>query len=591
MNKIYFTKKIKLPLLLLLLITIITAVISFFTPDLVEESPDFDHYFVAQQQDPEIKSFLAWGGLEIPLFFEEEDCTIDIHITPMDQEAFRYIKNEKLMVRWKNWQLPMRNIKVHAESENDYEECENLLTRPDCFFEIINSFESEFTLYFEFTTMKGAHYYTAVSVSDEDIYYNNTNTLSGMLGDVNSYCLHLDGAARITARDILFSNGGIPVTDSYVEWAGRKVEMYPVEELMDMQPVVKSIDTKTFESMKRRWPIMNFQGEQQNIESMSLAIAGEDIPPFLCSDNRSKSSCFFSGLRSVKNNMTVYLLFRTERVQTFYSVFTISDDPLDATIWHNDKVADFINEEVATFQQKIIHTINVTKPIFRQKRVNQKKGTIPGYKNGKVDSLKIQRSTFDFQFIHKKGKNTVIKMDTTDERYRWMYDQYKVGDLIDIYHIPEFKTIRRVWNDEHIFVPDRMIGQTVFLARESYELNCMPEYAAFNGEPITLTWRNMVGVLDDYRYSYDRFQTVDNEEAVLKINDRKMDVIRFDLIVVPKEGKAVRYITESVQLPEIESCLDNVEPETSIYFDKIILRAEDGSLSYFPISFVFHIGH
>ncbi len=561
--------------------------------DLVDGSLVFERYFVAQEQEEEsaIKSFLAWGGVEIPLFFEEEDCTIAIDITPMDKEAFRYIKNEKLMVRWKNWRLPMRNIKVHAESENDYEECENLLTQPDCFFEIINSFESEFTLYFEFTTMKGAHYYTAVSVSDENVYYNNTNTLSGMLGDVNSYCLHLDETARITARDILFSNGGIPVTDSYVEWAGRKVEMYPVEELMDMQPVVKSIDTKTFESMKRRWPTMNFQGEQQNIESMSLAIAGEDMPPFLCSDNRAKSSCFFSGLRSVKNNMTVYLLFRTERVQTFYSVFTISDDPLDGTIWHNDKVVDFINEEVEKFQQKIIHTINVTKPIFRQKRVNQKKGTMPGYKNGKEDSLKIKRSTFDFQFIHKKGKSTVIKMDTTDERYRWMYDQYKVGDLIDIYHIPEFKTIRRVWNDEHIFVPDRMVGQTVFLARESYELNCIPEYADFNGEPITLTWRNMVGALDDYRYSYEWFQAMENGEAVLKIKDKKMDVIRFDLIVVPKEGKAVKYITESMQLPEIESCLKKIQPESSIYFDKIILREEDGSLLYFPITFVFHIGN
>ena len=118
----------------------------------------------------------------------------------------------------------------------------------------------------------------------------------------------------------------------------------------------------------------------------------------------------------------------------------------------------------------------------------------------------------------------------------------------------------------------------------------MPEYAAFNGEPITLTWRNMVGVLDDYRYSFEDFQATENGEAVLKIDDKEMDVVRFDLIIVPKEGKAVKYITEYTQEPEIEAYLENMEPESSIYFDKIILRTEDGSLSYFPITFVFHLG-
>lgn len=202
--------------------------------------------------------------------------------------------------------------------------------------------------------------------------------------------------------------------------------------------------------------------------------------------------------------------------------------------------------------------------------------------------LDLSISEFTFQLQNGLKEGPLVKMDTTNVKNLDLFTHYKTSGTAKIVHIPNFKTIGRVYNPEDNFVDPTKISKTHILVDKVYAVHTFPEFYDFDILPPTINSRGLSTVLDKTCYWLEDYINYRNPFEI-KIGDEKVQLLQTNITIIPKEGDIVRYVTDNPDRYDINSYLDNLDPETSVYFDEILFERSNGERLAFPLAVALHL--
>jgi len=202
--------------------------------------------------------------------------------------------------------------------------------------------------------------------------------------------------------------------------------------------------------------------------------------------------------------------------------------------------------------------------------------------------LKLTTSTFSFQLNSSLGENATVKLDTKNPKNSALLQHYSKSESAKIIHVDDFKTIRRVITSDDVFIHPAAIKKTYILPNKVYKTNTFPEFYDFNIQPPLIKLRGLSTVLDKTTYDLKTFKK-SKKGFEFFIGDEKVKLLQVHFTVVPKEGKAIQYVTNNFTHSDIQRRLRKIKPETSLYFDKILFEKADGEQLLFPLTTAIHL--
>lgn len=347
-----------------------------------------------------------------------------------------------------------------------------------------------------------------------------------------------------------------------LEWAGQSIL------LLNRDENFTTVDFEAFQQMLSQDVIFIGNGETTKYKSIQVFAA--------VNSKTNESYSFFREMEKVdfekyNNEENVLHPFMQELLMLKYAegydnfVFGIQIDLYSA----NGNL--FSN----TYRSFTIAVVNNEEAAERYDRVPQ--------------GLEIDPSVNQFQLINRPGEPTVIKIDTTNQKYRWMYDSYKDKPGMLVVHIPDFKTIHRVLTLEDIVLPKSELRHEIRTNKPYYNVDYQPEYFDFKDKLIQMEWRGFEGVTDNTLYELRKFQRAANSELEISLNNQAQKIVQFDLIFVPEENSGIRYTLSSTKLEEIEDVIRAMGPRTSIFIQNILIEDDALGVVHFPLTFAFHL--
>ena len=202
--------------------------------------------------------------------------------------------------------------------------------------------------------------------------------------------------------------------------------------------------------------------------------------------------------------------------------------------------------------------------------------------------LELATSSFGFQLHNGLQEGPIVKMDTLEIKNQTLFDHYNTSGSAKVVHIPNFKTIRRVYNPEDNFIASSEIDHTHILVDTLYAVHTFPEFYDFNILPPIIKSRGLSMVLDKTCYWLDDYINYRNPFEIL-LGQEKVKLLQTNITVVPKDGDIIRYITDNPDRYDINSHLDRLPPQTSIYFDDILFERTSGEQLAFPLAVALHL--
>jgi len=203
-------------------------------------------------------------------------------------------------------------------------------------------------------------------------------------------------------------------------------------------------------------------------------------------------------------------------------------------------------------------------------------------------SLDLSTSQFSFQLHNGLVEGSKVKMDTTLKKNKDLLDHYQSSGSAEVVHIPNYQTVRRVINKEDHFIDPIKIDQTHVLVEEVYAVHTFPEFYDFDILPPTITSRGLSTVLDKTCYWLEDYINY-RDPFSIQLGEEKVKLLQTTITIIPKEGEVVRYVTDNPDQYTINAYLDNLSPETSIYFDDILFERSNGERLAFPLAVGLHL--
>ena len=203
-------------------------------------------------------------------------------------------------------------------------------------------------------------------------------------------------------------------------------------------------------------------------------------------------------------------------------------------------------------------------------------------------SFNLSTSQFAFQLQNGLVNGSKVKMDTTLKKNKDLLNHYTASGSAEVVHIPDFQTVRRVVNKEDHFIDPISINQTHVLMDKVYAVHTFPEFYDFDILPPTITSRGLSTVLDKTCYRVEDYINY-RDPFSIQLGEEKVTLLQTNITIIPKEGKVLRYITDNPDRYEINVQLDNITPETSIYFDDILFERANGERLSFPLAVGLHL--
>jgi len=204
-----------------------------------------------------------------------------------------------------------------------------------------------------------------------------------------------------------------------------------------------------------------------------------------------------------------------------------------------------------------------------------------------VDLPHTRDSYSNFQLIMNDEGNSYVRLDKTDPRNKKIVDAYASSESYEVIHIDDFKTKYRVKEQT---LPSGQLENEIIDNPEISNLNILRinDYYTEEDELVRMDWGKMVSMPNIGNYSIKEFKRSSKGKMTLFVGTNDMDMKRFDLLIIPENGKIKRIRTDKVNTPGIRETLNDVGPNTSIYVDNIIVDI-DGDLRYYPYNFVFTV--
>lgn len=202
--------------------------------------------------------------------------------------------------------------------------------------------------------------------------------------------------------------------------------------------------------------------------------------------------------------------------------------------------------------------------------------------------LRLNTSAFNFQLNSSQKGKAIVKMDINNSKNKALKEHYTKSEFAEIISINNFKTVRRVITAADIFVEDSEIGMTLTLMDKVFKTETFPEFYDFNIFPPLIKFRNLSLVLDNTHYNFSQFQQ-SKKGFEIYIGREKVKIHQLDLTIIPKEGKATKFITNDLDKPSIKEALAEVKPNSSLYFENILIERNNGEQLLFPLTTVLHL--
>lgn len=196
---------------------------------------------------------------------------------------------------------------------------------------------------------------------------------------------------------------------------------------------------------------------------------------------------------------------------------------------------------------------------------------------------------YPYQYINRPGEKSLIKIDTTVEKYRWMYDNYKDGKTLDVVHIPGFRTVRRAVTLADVILPEPEVGTVELLAQGLLRTEQLSEYHDFSGQKVYLYWRGQAGLAGEGAISLAEFRNARETGLELRVGAKRLPLRQVELLFVPESGPAYKCLTDSVRRPEVQAAIGKLQHRSSVFVTNIVVEGEQGQPLLFPLSFAFNL--
>ncbi len=196
---------------------------------------------------------------------------------------------------------------------------------------------------------------------------------------------------------------------------------------------------------------------------------------------------------------------------------------------------------------------------------------------------------FGFQVIQESGRRPLLRIDTTSAATRHIYNLYRRNRLYKVIHIPGFQTYRRLLTGRDQLFHTKAIRHSELLGEGHDWLN-LPEYTAFEGADINLEWGALAASPSSENYSARAFKENIAQPLVLRVGEQVLPLLGFQLFIDSKERLPELYIADSLNAPALLRALYQVQPASTVYFDKLIVEGGQGKQMLFPMAFAFNIG-
>jgi hypothetical protein len=214
----------------------------------------------------------------------------------------------------------------------------------------------------------------------------------------------------------------------------------------------------------------------------------------------------------------------------------------------------------------------------------------PYYPEKQVYQPRMQEDVFGFQVIQEPGKRPVLRIDTTAESTRQVYDLYKNNLLYKVIHIPGFQTQRRLLTDAHQLFNSREIRKSSVLDKAIIDWLQLPEYISYGYPSLKLGWGEMKATPSGMNQKLDFFRKQFVNQLELDIGGQKINIRGFKMIISSEQHHPRAVVADDIQHPVVQKMLSQVQPASSVYFTQLIIDGEEGQCMLLPQNFAFHIG-
>ncbi len=504
---------------------------------------------------PKIDHYMQWGNSKIPFTDPEIKQPTAIPYQIFSQKEFANIWTDSFSVQYKGHILTPNKVNaIFIDDDNIVATCEDEGDFSTCFFSNLRHHRNDFALWLSVETEEEKTFFARIKVtekSDLDFVINE---------DTYRFWKKLINRDKHKSIDNLTVVKPVFKEHDYLfqwgEWeryahgpkGGRraKVGIKTFEKWVQESPkLFKDNEFVPFSISVNHW-------NQKDWNQCYISRKTEKSPII------SNNECFKDLVNSVKvgHTLSLFLFIKGDFLKT------LSPNSL------NGLPGFMVNDEYVRF----LVPIEIVEDSFDESNA----------------PLKLTTSTFSFQLNSSLGENAIVKLDTKNPKNASLFKHYSESESAKIIHVDDFKTIRRVITSDDIFINPEDIKKTYILPEKVFKSTTFPEFYDFNIQQPLIKLRGLSTVLDKTTYDLEAFKK-SKKGFEFFIGNEKVKLLQVHFTVVPKEGKAIQYVTNNFTRNDIQRRLKKIKRETSLYFDKIIFEKADGAQLLFPLTTAIHL--
>ena len=193
----------------------------------------------------------------------------------------------------------------------------------------------------------------------------------------------------------------------------------------------------------------------------------------------------------------------------------------------------------------------------------------------------------NYQVVMNKEGKSYLRVDQNNVDGRRIASAYHGSESYEIIQIDGFKAKNHVYKTN---LPQGKLEYANIMDQELQILNkfYLNDHYTEDDQLIRMDWGKMISMPNIGNYSLKEFKRSSKRSMTLFAGTKDIKMDRFDLLIIPENGKIKRIRTDKINTQVIREQLDNIEVNTSIYVDNIIVNVE-GERKYYPYNFVFTV--
>ncbi len=206
-----------------------------------------------------------------------------------------------------------------------------------------------------------------------------------------------------------------------------------------------------------------------------------------------------------------------------------------------------------------------------------------------VPEINQLEATMPYQIIARKGRRALVKIDPDNPNTDRIVALYGDAQQYEIVRIPGFRTNRHYITEAESLASRVAAANTTTPYFEEYAYY-LPEFQSYQGKDVRMIWGDMAASPSNLNYPLDSFLLSIKHEPLLLVGQDTLFIVSFQVIVAGKTQPPKSFLTYRTGEMNVQETLQNVQNETSVFFDEIVVMDEEGQRRLFPVSFAFNVG-